>query len=483
MFNHRPPPCPLFCVPTHPVANASALLYLGRMPAAIQPGPEARRALIFSVLAASYMLVTFHRLCPAAVAADMMRDLAAGGGLLGMLSGAYFYSYALMQVPAGLLADSWGARRATSAFFLLAAVGAVIMGLSPGAGWAMAGRVLVGAGLSMTWVCTLKTLAVWYPPERFASMTGILVAMGGLGSLLASAPLAWASHHLGWRTAFLALGAASLALSGLLWLVVRDSPAQAGLRAAAFPQAAEPGGRDLLPGVRAVVSNRWAWLVAAWLLLDNGVFFSLAGLWAGPYLKHVHAAEPGDVGLILAMFSVGLVTGAPFMSFMSTRLLKSRKKALAVSAAVLCGCLALLALRTGEVSRAELYVLFYLIGVSGGTTPVVAFTSAKELFPISLAGTAVGILNIFPFAGGAVFQPLVGMILEAGGRTPSGDFTLEAYRSAFWFLAAASGALFAVCLAMKETFGAGQGQSDVSHSGNAKPGDGGRPRDDRPTYG
>ena len=52
------------------------------------------RWLIFGILAFSYILVYFHRLCPAVVAEDMRRDLATGGGLLGLLGSAYFYPYA-----------------------------------------------------------------------------------------------------------------------------------------------------------------------------------------------------------------------------------------------------------------------------------------------------------------------------------------------------------------------------------------------------
>src|SRR5210317_2413732 len=89
------------------------------------------RWLVFWVLAFSYILVYFHRLCPAVVAVDMMRDLQAGGTLLGLLGSAYFYPYALMQLPAGLLADSWGARRTIALFSLIAATGSLLLGLSP----------------------------------------------------------------------------------------------------------------------------------------------------------------------------------------------------------------------------------------------------------------------------------------------------------------------------------------------------------------
>ncbi|MBI4807184.1 MAG: MFS transporter [Desulfovibrio sp.] len=410
------------------------------------------RSLVFATLALSYMLVTFHRLCPAVVAVDMMRDLNAGGGLIGMLSGAFFYSYAAMQLPAGLLADSWGARRTTSTFYLLAALGAALIGLAADASWATAGRILVGLGMSMIWVCTLKTLAEWYPPERFSTMIGMLVSMGGVGSLLASAPLAQTAQIIGWRNAFIGLAAIAILVAALLWAIVRDTPALAGYKGPDAPHGLPPGRQALIPGIKVVLSNRWGWLVAAWLFLDNGVFFSFAGLWAGPFLSHMHGHSPALAGTILAMVSVGLVTGGPLVSYLSTRVFKSRKTALALCALGLCCLTATLSWGMHRVSGPGLFILFYLFGVFGGAAPAVAFTTAKELFPVSLAGTAVGIMNIFPFVGGAVFQPLLGMILEYHGRDPSGAFTTEGYSAAFTALFATSVMLLLVCLALKETF-------------------------------
>jgi len=422
------------------------------MPSPSSVSANSYRSLVFAVLASAYMLVIFHRLCPAVVAVDMMRDLNAGGGLLGMLSGAYFYSYAAMQLPAGLLADSWGARRTTTAFYLAAAAGALCMGLAPDAAWATGGRVLVGLGMSMIWVCTLKTLAEWYPPSRFAAMTGMLVAAGGLGSLLSSAPLAWAAQTAGWRNAFIGLGILSAAMAGVLWTVVRDTPAQAGCKGPDLPHSLPPGRQALMPGVRLVLANRRGWLVAAWLFLDNGIFFSFAGLWAGPFLKHVHGFDQTGTGGALAMVSLGLITGGPLLPAFSTHVMKSRKKTLILCASALTAILTLLAARFDSAGPAELHALFFLFGIFGGAAPAVAFTSAKELYPVSLAGTALGIMNIFPFAGGAVFQPALGLILEHWGRAASGGFTHAGYRAMFMALAASSVLLLAVCAMLTETW-------------------------------
>ena len=186
------------------------------------------RWLIFWTLAASYILVYFHRLCPAVVAVDMMRDLEAGGPLLGLLGSAYFYPYAIMQLPAGLLSDSWGPRRSITAFFVMAFIGSVLLGLAPSVFVAIAGRTLVGLGVSMLFVPTMKVLAEWFRIREFATMTGILMAVGGLGSLSAAGPLALLSTWMGWRFSFVIVGVITLLLAILVWLFVRDRPADKG---------------------------------------------------------------------------------------------------------------------------------------------------------------------------------------------------------------------------------------------------------------
>ena len=127
------------------------------------------RWLIFWILSFSYILVYFHRLCPAVVAVDMMRDLHTGGALLGLLGSAYFYPYALMQLPAGLLSDSWGPRRTITLFFSIAFVGSLLLGLAPSLFWAIVGRTLVGLGVSMLFVPTMKVLAEWFRIREFAT--------------------------------------------------------------------------------------------------------------------------------------------------------------------------------------------------------------------------------------------------------------------------------------------------------------------------
>jgi sugar phosphate permease len=416
------------------------------------------RWLIFWVLALSYVLVYFHRLCPAVVAVDMMRDLHAGGALLGLLSSAYFYPYALMQLPAGLLSDSWGPRRTICLFFTVAFVGSLLLGLAPSLLWAIVGRSLVGLGVSMLFVPTMKTLAEWFRIREFATMTGILMAMGGIGTLTATTPLALLSTWIGWRLSFVVVGIITLLLAILVWLFVRDRPADFGWPSPSEPSGPTPPAVGLLEGMKRVITDPRFWPVAIWFFFDCAVFFSFGGLWGGPYLMQVYGFSKAQAGQILSMLAIGMIVGSPILSFLSNRVFQGRKPVLVLSSFVLLCLTALLAFYTDELPLAGLYLICLGLGIFSSAVVVIGFTTTKELFPVQIAGTSTGLVNIFPFAGGAVFQPLLGYLLESHGRV-EGAFTLAGYEQAFLLLFFCSLIAFLASLCLQETLAITKGST------------------------
>ncbi|OEU46952.1 MAG: MFS transporter [Desulfobacterales bacterium S7086C20] len=408
------------------------------------------RWLIFWVLAASYILVYFHRLCPAVVAVDMMHDLQAGGAMLGLLGSAYFYPYAIMQLPAGLLSDSWGPRRTITLFFTLAFAGSLLLGLAPSLLWAIIGRTLVGLGVSMLFVPTMKVLAEWFRVREFATMTGILMAMGGVGTLAAATPLALISTMIGWRFSFVAVGIVTLLLAILVWLFVRDRPADLGWPSPSESSGPSPQNIGLWEGMKRVLTYPRFWPVAIWFFFDCGVFFSFGGLWGGPYLMQVYGLTKAQAGQILSMLAVGMIVGSPLLSFLSNRIFKGRKPVLIVSSFFLFCLTALLAFYTDELSHFGLYCICFGFGIFSSAIVVIGFTTTKELFPVQIAGTSTGLVNIFPFAGGAVFQPLLGYILESHGRVEDA-FTLAGYKQAFLVLFVCGLIAFLASLCLQET--------------------------------
>ncbi len=413
---------------------------------------------IFWVMAVAFMLVYFHRLCPAVVALDLQKTFGASAGLMGILASAYFYPYALMQLPAGLLSDSIGPRKTVSVFLAIAGVGSIILGMASEIGVAIAARVMVGVGVSMVFVPALKILSQWFRLREFAFMLALINIMGGLGALTAATPLALMTGLFGWRGAFEIIGCITLFMAALVWAVVRNRPRDCG-----WPSLAEideagsvaPAQLVTIPlweGARKVVTEKYFWPVAVWFFCVNGIYFGFCGLWAGPYLTHSYGFSREEVGSILNMIAVGLIVGSPFLSMLSDRAFHSRKKVMMLVTAVMVGEFLLLSLFPSDLSRPILYAAIFLITVCSAAIVVIGFSTVKELFPVEMAGTSVGMVNIFPFLGGAIFQPVLGWILEVYPRNASGGYSVEAYQTMLVVLVGAGAVGLISTFFMKETF-------------------------------
>jgi MFS family permease len=150
------------------------------------------------------------------------------------------------------------------------------------------------------------------------------------------------------------------------------------------------------------------------------------------------------------MVALGLIVGSPLLSMISDKVLVSRKKVLVISAAAVACVMLLPAVFTDRLSVPALYATFFSIGFFSAAIVVIAFTATKELFPIEIAGTSVGAVNLFPFAGGAVFQPLLGYILERVGGG-SGAYSVSGYRAMFLCCFVAALIALASIACMKET--------------------------------
>jgi MFS family permease len=162
--------------------------------------------------------------------------------------------------------------------------------------------------------------------------------------------------------------------------------------------------------MRLVFTARRFWILAVWAFLGLGIAFALGGLWGGPFLMQVYGLSKSEAGGVLSTFAFGLMAGSPLLSWLTNRF--GRKPILLGCSMVLTGVCGLLWAFTQEMSIPTLYVLFFLLFVSGGAPGPVVATVSKELFPLSIAGTSVGMVNLFPFFGGALLQVFAGAIVS-----------------------------------------------------------------------
>ena len=169
-------------------------------------------------------------------------------------------------------------------------------------------------------------------------MMGILMALGGVGAYTAAQPLAWLSLIVGWRGSFIIIGAATLVLAGLVWVLVRNRPEDKGLPPVA-DSLSDPLGGDTMTlgqGIKMVLGNPRFWAVAVWFFITPGIFFSLGGLWGGPYLMQVYGLSKTQAGGVLSMLAVGMIVGSPLVSWVSDKVLVSRKQTMIITGVGLC---------------------------------------------------------------------------------------------------------------------------------------------------
>ena len=185
---------------------------------------------VFGILAFAYFFVYFHRVSSAVVSTDLQITFGVStAASIALLSSVYFYAYTVMQLPSGLLTDNWGPRKTVSIFTLVAAAGAILTGIASTFETVIAGRLLIGIGVAMVYIPTMKILAAWYRKNEFASLSGILLAVGNIGALSAAGPLALMSDALGWQQVFIILGMITLVLAALVWMITRDRPSDMNL--------------------------------------------------------------------------------------------------------------------------------------------------------------------------------------------------------------------------------------------------------------
>jgi sugar phosphate permease len=285
--------------------------------------------------------VFFHRLCPAVIALDIQASFGLSGTLLGVLGSAYFYAYAIMQLPTGLMADSWGPRKTISAFFILAGIGSVMMGIAPNMPVAVMGRILIGIGVSTVFVCNFKLLSEWFTVRQFVIMGSAFMAMGGLGALASSAPLAWISNAVGWRMALIAVGIITLLMAGFVYGFVRNRPSDMGLPSIRPGRDATQKEIGVLSGMKMVIFSGRFWPIAVWAFCVVGISFAVGGLWGGPYLMQVYGLSKSATGAVLSTFALAMILGSPLLGWLSNRF--GRKP-------VLIGCSVILITVTGTMS-------------------------------------------------------------------------------------------------------------------------------------
>jgi sugar phosphate permease len=357
---------------------------------------------IFLVLTGMYIIAYFFRVSAAVIAGDLARDLALSPRQLGNVSAALFYAFALTQLPLGPVLDRYGPRWVIFVLGLVAAAGALLFARAEGYAGALAGRALIGAGTACVLMGSLKAYTAWFSPRRFATLSGLQVALGNTGNLLATAPLAWLAATLGWRDTFAVFALLTALAAFLVLAVVRDAPVGT-VRAERVA---------LGRGWRQIATMPSFWRLSLLAFFWYGSYMAVQGLWGGPYLMSVLGYDRAGAARLLLLTAVGFIVGCPLCGRLSDSALASRKKVLMAGQG---GLLLGISLFLGPLERCPaglLPLFFFLFGVCVSSGPVI-YAQVKELFPGNLAATAMTAVNFFIVMGAALVQQAMGAVMDS----------------------------------------------------------------------
>jgi MFS family permease len=380
---------------------------------------------VFAVLSLLTILSMFYRVSTAVIAPTLIADLSLNAETIGLLGGAFFYSFALMQVPMGPLLDRIGPRVVISCFAFVGALGAFIFALAQTYAVALTARVLMGIGMAPVLMGTFKVFTLLFPVNTFSTLAGLVISAGTIGNMLASSPLAYGADHLGWRTVFFIAGVATSSLGILNFFILRNL---SGLTNHPAPPSTERAG-SFVESAKLILGSLSFWQIGTAAFFRYGTFVSIQGLWLGLYLIEAKHFLPIDAGNILIMLAVGNLVGGPIAG--RIRDLSAHGTKAVTLAGLILYCVSIFPLSGVWLikSKAAFMLICFFIGFfqAFGT---LLYAHAKELFPLRIAATAMAWANFFMMLGGAVLTSAFGKLIELFPRSGNA-YPPEAYQLSF----------------------------------------------------
>jgi predicted MFS family arabinose efflux permease len=371
---------------------------------------------------AGYFVSYVYRSINAIIGPDLAREFGLSAAGLGLLSGIYFFAFAAFQLPLGVLLDRYGPRRVEATLLLAAAAGGLWFSLARSAPELTLARALIGLGVSGCLMSALSAFALWYPPERLATMNGIAFASGMLGAMAATVPLEYVLRLVGWRDAVRVVVALSLATSAVLWLLVpeRENRSRDGTLG------------EELHGLATIARDPAFWRIALCVGSTQFATVSLGTLWVATWLRDVEGYSRADVARALLAFSVSMLAGYLFFGSIADRMARRGRSPLSLLLGGLIASSACLALLVAGIPLGALGLWCMFFGMS--TVMVLGYALFTRRHPTTMTGRVNTALNVFVFTGMFTGQWAVGAVLNLWPQTAAGGYAPEAYRWALGML-------------------------------------------------
>lgn len=337
----------------------------------------------------------------------LMNDLKIDIVQIGFLTSSFFYTYILLQVPAGMIIDLFGPRRTVLVGISLCALASIYFGLVTTPTQATASRMVMGIMSSPAIVAALCLAARWFKAHHFVFIVGLTEMIALLGGVVGEGSLAKVVVSIGWRKTIISVGAGGLVLFLLALIFIQDWPVKAQKKPKrTFSMILSETKNNCL----SVIKNPQVWLNGCFAGFSFSLFPAFAALWSVPYLKERYAVDVVVAASISSMFFVGGAIGSFLLGWLSMHIPK--KQNLMKIGTILSLGMSLVIFYVPGISIFWMYFLFLLFGFVSCAYSL-AFTFVEKMVSQRAKGVAMGLTNLMCLTIGApILQPLVGILIK-----------------------------------------------------------------------
>lgn len=359
----------------------------------------------------------------------IQKEFNLGPELVGLLLSAFFWTYALMQVPVGWLIDRFGPRRVVTASCVGWGAATAASGMAGGFLSMFIARMAIGVTEAGVMPAGGKLNAIWMHSKERGRGATILDAGAPLGAGVGAILITWLIAAFGgWRMAFVLAGMATVVLGLVIWWYVRDNPrthravndAEASYIEASHAQedeAAKAGGGTTRRGLMPYLKFRSFWAMCLGWLGFNGVFYGLL-TWGPLYLAQAKGFNLNSIGwstlVIFGAGFVGEILGGTLADRLRARGLGANlvmRTLLGISSVIVAGGLVGVTIVGDPITAVTLLsvVLFFLRWVG------LFWAVPATLGGRTNAGVLGGAMNLSGNIAGFVTPIVVGLIVGATG--------------------------------------------------------------------
>ncbi|QVL57302.1 MAG: MFS transporter [Simkaniaceae bacterium] len=362
-----------------------------------------RRWIIWGLAVSFYFYEYFIRVAPSVMVEDLFRSFHIGAGIVGVISAAYLYAYAPMQLPVGVLMDRFGARKLLTFATLACGLASILFGIAPAVWVTIFARIIMGAGSAFAFIGMIYITSHWFHGKILALLVGVGNSIGMLGAVFGEGPLSEMIHVFTWRPTMIGFGVAGLALGLIIFLTIRNDPKS-------MEKHAPKKSSSILKSMKLVCKNQQTWINGIVSMMFYTATVAFGGLWAIPFLQQTHGYSNEKASFAASMIYIGWIVAGPIIGHFSDK--TCNRKVWILASTLLSILIFCLIVYTPVTAPVWIFSLMFLLGCALAGQ-LLTYCLAIELNTPDTKGAALAITNFLVFVGGSIVQTVIGFILDA----------------------------------------------------------------------